>query len=125
MIEISGNPRTITKDEINQIAIKCFRVFNVGEDKLVEIVFLSKDKIQSLNLKHRNMDKPTDVLSFPQIQIEHKGDQILGSIAICEEQALDYNENVADLIKHGFLHLLGHDHHNNQISWNKKLKMLN
>ena len=69
-------------------------------------------EIQSLNAKYRNVDAPTDVLSF------EMDDQYLGDIVISMdkviEQAQEYGHSqkreLAFLVVHGMLHLLGYDH---------------
>jgi probable rRNA maturation factor len=60
-----------------------------------------------LNREHRNIDRPTDVLSFP---VDERGPPAgpreLGDVVICPEQTDDLTEAVV----HGVLHLCGHDH---------------
>ncbi len=82
-----------------------------------------------MNLKHRGKDKTTDVLSFPQFEAdikdipEHKNQMplSLGDIVVnlhqAKRQAIEnnttlYNE-IARLLFHGLLHLLGYDHEKN------------
>lgn len=100
----------------------------------VEISFVDKEQIRLLNKKERNVDKATDVLSFPtlnlkpmqKIRIKDFKDDIdqetkhlmLGDIIICEDVAKknaeeyghSYERELCYLIVHGFLHLLGYDH---------------
>jgi len=107
--------------------------FNVRKSQ-VEISFVNKDKIKELNRTYRNIDKETDVLSFPNLNLKplEKGDfknflddvdplthqVVLGDIIICEDvakaNAKEYNHSyereLCYLIVHGFLHLLGFDH---------------
>ena len=100
----------------------------------VNVRFTDKAEIQTLNKNFRNIDKATDVLSFPNLNFI-KGQGIdaqtlsksispddglipLGDIAICKEiakaQAKEYNHSfkreICFLSLHGFLHLLGYDH---------------
>ncbi|RDU74050.1 rRNA maturation RNase YbeY [Helicobacter anseris] len=84
--------------------------------KDIELLIVQKDFIQELNKTYRNQDKPTDVLSFP---LQDMGaDTLLGSIVICieiaQQQAQTYHhtlqEEIALLLIHGILHLLGFDH---------------
>src|SRR3989338_9260125 len=85
------------------------RFLSVG----VSVNLVDEAKIQELNLKYRNKDKVTDVLSFP---MESELD--LGDIFICltvaKNQAKSENVSIerklAQLLVHGFLHLLGYDH---------------
>jgi probable rRNA maturation factor len=99
----------------------------------LEIVFADKEEIRELNAKNRNVDKVTDVLSFPTLdgirgkKIERKnfpydfdeqGNLFLGSIVICDEVAKEqaeeyghsYNRELFYLATHGVCHLLGYDH---------------
>ena len=80
----------------------------------VTIAFVSDNKIRSLNQQFRGINKPTDVLSFPS-DLE-TGE--LGDIAIsvetaarqAKENGLTLNEEIAQLVLHGLLHLSGYDH---------------
>ena len=77
-------------------------------------------QIQELNQKYRNLNKSTDVLSFPSLEnFDLPFPELeLGDIIICldklKEQAIEYNHSLereaAFLFVHGFLHLIGHDH---------------
>ena len=86
-----------------------------------------KRKIQSMNLKYRQIDKATDVLSFPVFdnlrpdkKVKEKNLSLLelGDLVICKEIAksqaqefnISYEQEVIHLTVHGFLHLLGFDH---------------
>src|SRR6267142_3476791 len=83
------------------------------------IAFVSDAKIRELNRRFRGIDSATDVLSFldgPQQQ--RVATQNLGDIAISLERAaiqakengLKFDEEIAQLILHGLLHLCGYDH---------------
>ena len=77
------------------------------------IAFVSDKKIHKLNRQFRNVDKPTDVLSFPADE-----EMNLGDIAIsvetaamqAKENGLTFDGEIAQLILHGLLHLSGYDH---------------
>lgn len=90
-------------------------IFSFIEEKHeMNIVFLTKDQIQEMNRTYRNIDKVTDVISFPDQE-----DDYIGDIFICldraKEQAEDYGHTlereIGFLAVHGYLHLLGYDHH--------------
>ena len=75
------------------------------------LFFVSSKEIKKLNKKYRNIDKPTDVLSFPLDQeIGPDGVIRLGDIVICKSLAKKKKHSVSFLIKHGMLHLLGIHH---------------
>lgn len=79
----------------------------------VSLLFTDNGRIRGLNKEFRGKDKPTDVLSFPM-----EDDIVLGDIAIsvdktkeqAEEFGVTFDEELARLIVHGLLHLLGYDH---------------
>lgn len=86
------------------------------------INFINSDNIRDLNKKYRNIDNPTDVLSFECDSVNddfEKNDTFeLGDIFICPEIALNnckkFNTNIHSELKlltvHGILHLCGYDH---------------
>ncbi len=88
----------------------------------ISVTFTDNEGIRALNFAHRNIDKATDVLSFPLFEKEDllnatDGDA-LGDIVIslerAREQSIDYQHSfereVAFLTVHSMLHLLGYDH---------------
>jgi probable rRNA maturation factor len=78
------------------------------------IAFVSDKTIRKLNQQFRGVDKPTDVLSFP----DDGSDANLGDIAVsvetaamqAKENGLSFDGEIAQLILHGLLHLSGFDH---------------
>lgn len=92
----------------------------------VSVTFTDNEGIHELNKKFREVDKPTDVLSFPLFDFEGETDEPpvdeimsnLGDIVIslekAKEQAEEYGHSfereVAFLCVHSMLHLLGYDH---------------
>lgn len=81
----------------------------------IELLIVDNETIQAINKEHRNIDKPTDVLSFPYDSMPFTP---LGSIVIsCDYVALKaeefghtQEEEFTLLFIHGLLHLLGYDH---------------
>lgn len=85
-------------------------------------------EVHALNKAYRGKDKPTNVLSFPQIQADlletmantDDGEALLGDIILafetCRDEAskktIPFSHHVSHLIVHGTLHLLGYDHEN-------------
>lgn len=84
--------------------------------KDIELILVENEQIQELNLEHRNINKATDVLSFP-MDFDFEG-MPLGSIVVsidfvklkAEELKHKEEEELALLYIHGLLHLLGFDH---------------
>lgn len=97
----------------------------VGADARVElsVTFVDDAAIQELNREHRGLDRPTDVLSFPQLEPGEAppppplpialGDLVV-SVPTARRQAEEYGHGLERelgfLLAHGLLHLLGEDH---------------
>ncbi len=95
-------------------------------DAEVSVTFVDDEGIRDLNKRFRNMDKPTDVLSFPLLDYEGESEEPffdelchnLGDIVISLERAMaqanefghSFEREVAFLTAHSMLHLLGYDH---------------
>lgn len=96
----------------------------IKDDAEVSFTLTDNDTIHMLNKKHRGIDRPTDVLSFPLIDFsketvnDTKGTLYLGDIIISIEKALSQAEEYGHSIErelgfltaHSMLHLLGYDH---------------
>jgi probable rRNA maturation factor len=97
---------------------------DVGEAELA--VMLTDDAgIRTLNSNWRGIDSPTNVLSFPALQpsgASREGDapRMLGDIAIAyqtmrreaDDEQKPFDHHLSHLAVHGFLHLIGYDHEN-------------
>mgnify|MGYP001560760605 CR=1 FL=1 len=79
---------------------------------VADVSFVTSSEIQKLNRLHRQIDKPTDVLSFPLADFSPGPDGVirLGDIVICKKQAKAKGHSLPFLIKHAMLHLLGEHH---------------
>ena len=106
-----------TNEETRKIKKLLKKVFKpIEEDKSMQIVLVTQDEIHEMNKKYRDIDRPTDVLSFPN---DDESDTSIGDIFISIEQAhkqdLDYEHSfereIGFLSVHGYLHLKGYDHH--------------
>ncbi|PKK86715.1 MAG: rRNA maturation RNase YbeY [Tenericutes bacterium HGW-Tenericutes-8] len=91
------------------------RIFlSIEEPHEMNIIFLTNEAIRKMNHDYRNIDKVTDVISFPDQEEDYIGD-IFISLEKATEQAMDYNHSIEReigfLSVHGYLHLLGYDHH--------------
>lgn len=80
-----------------------FDLDRVGE---VSVALVEPTVIRELNLKYRDKDSPTDVLSFV---IDGPYGDMVGEIVISPETA-DPSMGVEELVVHGVLHLAGMDH---------------
>ena len=77
------------------------------------IAFVSDTNIRKLNQQFRNIDKPTDVISFPAEEKDNLGDiaiSVQTAVAQAKENGLTFEGEIAQLILHGLLHLSGYDH---------------
>lgn len=78
----------------------------------VSISFIDDGYMRELNLKYRDNNRTTDVLSFPQ-EGELLGDILISvdkATAQSEELGHTFEQEVRRLVVHGILHLLGYDH---------------
>jgi probable rRNA maturation factor len=76
-------------------------------DGHLAVAVVSEEEIRRLNREHRDIDRPTDVLSFPVDRTDASaGPRELGDVAVCFEHSTDPVEAVV----HGVLHLCGYDH---------------
>ena len=77
------------------------------ERENISIAFVSSDEIKKLNQKYRKKNKSTDVLSFGRT-LDFKSD--IAEIVICPEVVKKNNEELAKILIHGILHILGYEH---------------
>ncbi|MDP4031229.1 MAG: rRNA maturation RNase YbeY [Patescibacteria group bacterium] len=79
---------------------------------VADLSFVTQAAIKRLNLQHRQINRPTDVLSFPLSDFKPGPDGVirLGDIVICRSQAKQKHHSLPFLIKHAMLHLLGVHH---------------
>ena len=118
------NPKIM--EIINSVAEESLRYENFDLNCEVSVSFVTNDEIHTINKHFRNIDRETDVLSFPQLTFEENeeisrnegGEIILGDIIISVEKALEqskeyghsFEREMAFLTAHSMLHLMGYDH---------------
>ena len=113
---------------------RCFEEENLGEKLYINIILTNPENIRKINNEYRNIDKETDVLSFPMFEQEEIQnlensviEEVLGDIVISiervKEQAEEYGHSFdrefSYMLVHGFYHLMGYDH----MEENEKQKM--
>ena len=117
------------EDIINLVIEKCFKVERLEKLNLyISITLTTPEHIRKINNEFRQIDKETDVLSFPMFEkneldeMVEKQDNLvpetIGDIIISvqrvEEQAKEYGHSfereLAYMVVHGFYHLMGYDH---------------
>jgi probable rRNA maturation factor len=114
-------------EELIQFAAN-FEEVPIGAE--LSVTFVDNVRIQEINRQYRNKDQPTDVISFAMEEMgegeiiiigeeipKHLGDIII-SLPKAKEQAIEYGHSfmreLGFLAVHGFLHLLGYDHMNEE-----------
>lgn len=118
------------EDIVKKCAEKAFELENVGFDTEISVTLTDNEEIRRINAEYRNVDRETDVLSFPQFDFEtpslfdedelflDEGAVMLGDIVLSKnkiyEQAEEYGHGTlretAYLTVHSLMHLLGYDH---------------
>lgn len=88
--------------------------FELNDGAEVSVTYTNSEEIHSLNKHYRNVDKPTNVLSFPCDYANGMLGDIVLAIDVVEKEAKEQNKKFEDhfihLVVHSFLHLLGYDH---------------
>ena len=87
----------------------------IVDDAELSLLLTDDAAIRVLNRDHRDLDKPTNVLSFP-----YEDEPLMGDIVFCpsviyreaREQGKTVTAHMAHLVVHGMLHLMGYDHLN-------------
>ena len=91
-------------------------------DTELSVLVTGDDEIRELNRQYRGLDRPTDVLAFPQLHSDNNsgnaGHDLLGDVVIsrqraevqAREQGVQFDIEMRRLLAHGILHLLGYDH---------------
>ena len=109
--------KTYFRDILNNAA----KVLDLPKRTAVRVIFVNDEQIQGINRDYRNIDRPTDVISFALADNRDEVDYIpeeLGDIFInidaARRQAVDYDHSekreICFLFTHGLLHLNGFDH---------------
>ena len=113
------------KEKIEEVLKQCYKEEKLNPNFLyINIILTNPENIRKLNKEYRNIDKETDVLSFPMFEKEELKNfkssckEVLGDIVISiervKEQAKEYEHSfereLSYMVVHGFYHLMGYDH---------------
>ena len=98
---------------------RVLRALGLGEGVELSVLLVGDERIREMNREWRGKDRPTDVLSFPQLEPGSTPEGPLGDVVLnvdaiprqAAEHGLDPAEELRFLLIHALLHLLGHDHH--------------
>lgn len=124
------------KELILNVVRECFKTEHLENANMyLNVILTNPENIRKANKEYRNIDKETDVLSFPmfekdeieaiiskskeeRIQINEVLGDIIVSIPKVKEQAIEYGHSttreLAYMIVHGFYHVMGYDHMNEE-----------
>lgn len=131
MIDVDyKNLKKMPKEEnlIKKVVAEVLQEEKILHDVDVYVTLTNDEEIHQINREYRQVDRPTDVLSFPMYEREEipflkeqkktEEEEILGDIIIsvervkaqAEEYGHSFERELAYLVTHGMLHLLGYDH---------------
>ena len=129
------------EDLINKVLETCFETEKILNKKLyISLTLTTPEQIQKINKEYRNIDNPTDVLSFPMFEkdelkevlenTENDLEEVLGDIIIsvekiyeqAEEYGHSFERELAYMVVHGFYHLMGEDHMEEQEKQQMRIK---
>lgn len=129
-IDETGEMKEEDIDMLEQLLNFAAEKEKVDSGAELSVTFVTNERIQEINREYRDKDRPTDVISFA---MEEMGEgemplvgadlpRVLGDIIIstakAREQAAEYGHSfqreIGFLTIHGFLHLLGYDHENEE-----------
>lgn len=125
--EISNEITKMIEQCVNEV----LKAHSIQEETEISVLFTDNEGIKEINKEMREIDKETDVLSFPQYEFEELGviekqegypvillGDIVLSLEKASEQAEEYGHSfereVGYLCVHSMLHLLGYDHMNDE-----------
>lgn len=129
-MELDFNSQFSNFDHYEEIYLglleRTFKHLKLKCDPILSVTFVDNEFIHKMNKEYRQVDRPTDVISFAFLDTEEnresilkkKGPVVLGDIYIsidkAKEQAAQYGHplerELSFLFVHGLLHLLGYDH---------------
>ena len=125
---LNVEPNEMYSNLTEKVINKCFEVEDLLDKNIyVSILYTTPNEIQEYNKEYRNIDRATDVLSFPMFekdevqklkQEKSVATDVLGDIIInlsqvkmqADEYGHSFERELAYMLVHGFYHLMGHDH---------------
>lgn len=125
---LNVEPNDIYSNLTEKVINKCFETENLTDKNItISIIFTTPIDIQAYNKEYRNIDRATDVLSFPMFEKDEVEKlqkeksivpEVLGDIIInlsqvkmqADEYGHSFERELAYMVVHGFYHLMGYDH---------------
>lgn len=116
--------KAVDEDAVRGLALRVLTSEGVAAPAEVGVVITDDETVRDLNRRYLDRDEPTDVLSFPLMEtgepfvgppdgIAHLGEVIVSYPTAerrAREQGHGIEQEIAHLVVHGLLHLLGYDH---------------
>ncbi len=110
---VGGRARGLPEAQVRRLVAGVLR--GEGRKAQLSVSFVGAATMRALNHEHKGKDRPTDVLAFT---LPQPGREVVGDIYVCpavaREQArrigVPPRQELARLVVHGVLHVLGHDH---------------
>ncbi len=100
-----------TRNVIPFVPFEAIKNEVLGTDYVLSVAIVTPVEIQKLNLTYRNINKPTDILSFP---LSEKEGEIYICISETKKEAVKFDRSyenfLAFIFIHGCVHLKGYDH---------------
>lgn len=112
----------LDRKRIKRVALSVLKEQGIAGPAEISVAIVGDRKMHILNKKYRNLDKTTNVLSFPLSEGESthlpEGSLRLGDVVIsypqvireAAEEEVFVDDKIEELLKHGILHLLGIHH---------------
>ena len=127
MIEINNlTTVSVNEETLKRIVNEVLKGEKIKQEIELSIAFIGSGRMRKLNKKYRGKNRVTDVLAFPESEILFEKFKIgpkkkirgLGEIVICLREvkknakrfSTSFEKELANVLIHGLLHLLGHDH---------------
>lgn len=125
---LNVEPNEMYSNLTEKVINKCFELEDLLDKNIyVSILYTTPNEIQEYNKEYRNIDRATDVLSFPMFekdevqklkQEKSVATDVLGDIIInlsqvkmqADEYGHSFERELAYMLVHGFYHLMGYDH---------------
>ena len=125
---LNVEPNEMYSNLTEKVINKCFEVEDLLDKNIyVSILYTTPNEIQEYNKEYRNIDRATDVLSFPMFekdevqklkQEKSVATDVLGDIIInlsqvkmqADEYGHSFERELAYMLVHGFYHLMGYNH---------------
>lgn len=122
-IDIVNKTKTRIDDQLLQRFLKKLVATAYPTNSIfLELMIISKTQIARMNRKYLQHIGATDILSFPQTKLPNDMIINLGGLVISLEYINQHNEDIFEVLTHGFVHLMGFDHESDPKEWQATLK---